>query len=71
MVTVPVYVEAFLEREEILHPEGAEIELPPEKEEDLPFSVRGSKDRGGVISISRGSVDVCIFLRHSLDRTPL
>jgi hypothetical protein len=29
MATVPVYVEALPEREEVLHPEGEEIELPP------------------------------------------
>jgi hypothetical protein len=37
MAIVPVYVEAFPEREVVLHPEGAEIELPPEKEEELPL----------------------------------
>jgi hypothetical protein len=31
-----VYVEEFLERDAILHLEGEEIELPPEKEEELP-----------------------------------
>jgi hypothetical protein len=36
METIPVYVEAFPEREAVLNPEGEEIELPPEKEEELP-----------------------------------
>ena len=36
MATIPVYVEALLEREAILHPEGVEIELPLEKEEEIP-----------------------------------
>jgi hypothetical protein len=36
MAIVPVYVEALLEREAVLHPEGTEIELPPEKEEEIP-----------------------------------
>jgi hypothetical protein len=31
METVPVYVEALPEREAVLHPEGADIELSPEK----------------------------------------
>jgi len=43
MVTVPMYVEAFLGREEILHLEGAEIELPPEKEEELPSVSEGAE----------------------------
>jgi hypothetical protein len=58
MATVPVYVEALPEREAVLHPEGAEIELPPEKEEELPSVSEGARDRGGVTSNSRGSVDV-------------
>jgi hypothetical protein len=36
MATIPVYVEAFPEREVVLNLEGSEIELPPEKEEELP-----------------------------------
>jgi hypothetical protein len=36
-----VYVEALPEREVVLHPEGAEIELPPEKEEELPSVSEG------------------------------
>jgi hypothetical protein len=36
MAAVPVYVEAFPEREVVLHPEGENIELAPEKEEELP-----------------------------------
>jgi hypothetical protein len=36
-----VYVEALLEREVVLHPEGVEIELPPEKEEELPSVSEG------------------------------
>jgi hypothetical protein len=41
MATVPVYVEAFPEREAILHPEGADIELPREKEEEIPSVSEG------------------------------
>jgi hypothetical protein len=41
METVPVCVEAFLEREAILHPEGVEIELPPEKEEEITSFLEG------------------------------
>jgi hypothetical protein len=33
---VPMYVEALLEREAVLCLEGEEIELLPEKEEDIP-----------------------------------
>ena len=45
--------------------EGAYIELPTEKEEELP-SVSESRDRGGVTSSSRGSVDVWgSITRHS------
>jgi hypothetical protein len=35
METIPLYVEALPKREEVLHLEGAEIELPPEKEEEM------------------------------------
>ena len=31
------YVNGYhIEREAVLHPEGTEIELPPEKEEEIP-----------------------------------
>jgi hypothetical protein len=43
MAAVPVYVEALPEREAVLHPEGAEIELPPEKEEELPSVSEGEE----------------------------
>jgi hypothetical protein len=45
MEAVPVYVEALPEREVVLHPEGAEIELPPEKEEELPSMSREQRQR--------------------------
>jgi hypothetical protein len=35
MATVPEYVEALLEREAVLHPEGVETDLPLEKEEEI------------------------------------
>ena len=41
MAAVPMYVEALPEREAVLHPEGAEIELPPEKEEELASMSQG------------------------------
>jgi hypothetical protein len=43
METILVYVEALPEREAVLHPKGAEIELPPEKEEDLPSMSEGAE----------------------------
>jgi hypothetical protein len=36
MATVLVYVEALRERKVVLHTKGGEIELPLEKEEELP-----------------------------------
>ena len=36
MVAVPVYVEALPEREVVLHPKGAYIQLPPENDKYLP-----------------------------------
>jgi hypothetical protein len=36
-----VYVEALLKREAILHPKGVEIELPPDKEEEIPLVSEG------------------------------
>jgi hypothetical protein len=32
-----------IEREAVLHPEGEEIELPPEKEEELPSVLEGEE----------------------------
>jgi hypothetical protein len=40
MATILVYVKALPEKEEILHPEGVEIELPPE-EEEIPLVSEG------------------------------
>jgi hypothetical protein len=39
--TIPMYVVALPERELVLHPEGAEIEVPPEKEEEIPLVSEG------------------------------
>jgi hypothetical protein len=36
-----VYVEALPEREVVLHTEGEEIEVPPEKEEEIPSVSEG------------------------------
>jgi hypothetical protein len=36
MATILVYVEALPKREVVLHLEGEEIELPLEKEEEIP-----------------------------------
>ena len=41
MAAVPVYVEALPKREVLLHIEGVEIELPPEKEEELASVLQG------------------------------
>ena len=43
MAVVTVYVEALLEREAVLHPKGAEIELPPKKEEEIPSMSEGAE----------------------------
>ena len=41
MATILVYVEALIERQAVLHPEGAKIEFPLEKEEELPSVLEG------------------------------
>jgi hypothetical protein len=43
MEEVKAYVEALPESEVVLHPEGVEIELPPEKEEELPSVSEGAE----------------------------
>jgi hypothetical protein len=43
MEVVPLYVEALPEREVVLHREGSEIELPPEKEEEIPSVSEGAE----------------------------
>jgi hypothetical protein len=45
MAAVLVYVEAFLKREVVLHIEGAEIELPLEKEEEIPSVLEGAETK--------------------------
>jgi hypothetical protein len=43
MEEVPVYVEELSKREVVIHPEGAEIELPQEKEEEIPLVLEGEE----------------------------
>jgi hypothetical protein len=38
-----VYVEALPKREVILHPKGVEIDLPLEKEEEIPSMLEGGE----------------------------
>jgi hypothetical protein len=64
METVPVYVEAFPEREAVLHPEGAEIELPPEKEEELPSVSEGAETEEESPPAPEGVLMFFSFLRH-------
>jgi hypothetical protein len=59
-----VYVEAFLEREAVLHPKGAEIELPPEKEEELPSVSEGEETKEESPPAPEGVLMFFIFLRH-------
>jgi hypothetical protein len=64
METVPVYVEALPEREAVLHPEGAEIELPPEKEEELPSVSEGAETEEESPPAPEGVLMFFSFLRH-------
>jgi hypothetical protein len=65
------YVNGYhIEREAVLHPEGTEIELPPEKEEELPSVSEGVEnvdfiltcliwsDEGTKTLVSRGNLDM-------------
>jgi hypothetical protein len=64
MASIPVYVEALPEREATLHLEGAEIELPPEKEEEIP-SVSVGEDIGEESPPTPEGVLIFFsFLRH-------
>jgi hypothetical protein len=64
MATVPVYVEALPEREVVLHPEGEEIELPPEKEEELPSVSEGAETEEESPPAPEGVLMFFSFLRH-------
>jgi hypothetical protein len=64
METVPVYVEAFPKKEAVLHPEGVEIELPPEKEEELPSVSEGVEIEEESPPAPEGVLMFFSFLRH-------
>jgi hypothetical protein len=64
MATVLVYVGALPMREEVLHLEGAEIELPPEKEEELPSMLEGEKTEEESPPSPEGVLMIFSFLRH-------
>ena len=64
MAIVPVYVEALPEREVVLHTEGVEIELPPEKEEELPSVLEGAETKEESPPSPEGVLIFFIFLRH-------
>ena len=53
MAAVPVYVEEFPEREAVLHPEGAEIELTPDKEEELTSVSEGEETEEESLQLQR------------------
>ena len=63
METIPVYVEAFPEREAVLNPEGEEIELPPE-EEELPSVLEGAETEEESPLAPKGVLMFFSFLRH-------
>jgi hypothetical protein len=64
MAAVPVYVEALPEREAILHPKGTEIELPPEKEEELPSVSEGAETEEESPPAPEGVLMFFWFLRY-------
>jgi hypothetical protein len=64
MEILPVYVEAFPEREAVPHPEGAEIELPPEKEEEIPSVLEGVETKEESPPSPEGVLMFFSFLRH-------
>ena len=57
-------VEALLEREAVPHPEGEEIELPPEKEEELPSVLEGAEIEEESPPALEGVLMFFSFLRH-------
>jgi hypothetical protein len=64
METIPVYVEAFLERKVVLHPEGEEIDLTPEKEEELPLVSEGAEKKEESPPTPEGVLMFFNFLKH-------
>jgi hypothetical protein len=64
MAIVPVYVEALPDREEVLHLEGAKIELPLEKEEYIPSVSKGEETEDESPPALEGVWMFFIFLRH-------
>jgi hypothetical protein len=64
MTEVPVYVEALPEREAVLHPKGVEIELPPDKEEEIPLVSEGEETKDESPPSPGGVLMFFSFLRH-------
>jgi hypothetical protein len=64
MAAVLVYVEALPEREAVLHLEGAEIELPTDKEEELPLVSEGAEIEEESPPAPEGVLMFFSFLRH-------
>jgi hypothetical protein len=64
MAAVLVYVEAFPEREVVQYIEGEEIELPPEKEEEIPSVLEGAETKEESPLAPEGVLMFFIFLRH-------
>jgi hypothetical protein len=58
------YVEALPEKEAVLHLEGAEIELPPKKEEELPSVLEGAETEEESPPAPEGVLMFFSFLRH-------
>jgi hypothetical protein len=59
-----VYVEALPERELVLHLDGAEIELPLEKEEEIPLVSEGEETEEKSPPTPEGVLMFFIFPRH-------
>jgi hypothetical protein len=64
MAAVLVYVGALPMREAVLHLEGVEIELPPEKEEELPSMSEGEKIEEESPPSPEGVLMIFSFPRH-------
>jgi len=64
MAAVLVYVGALPMREAVLHLEGVEIELPPEKEEELPSMSEGAKIEEESPPSPEGVLMIFSFSRH-------
>jgi hypothetical protein len=64
MATILVYIEALPKREVVLHLEGEEIELPPEKEEELPAVLEGVETEEESPPTPKVVLMFSSFLRH-------